>query len=257
VRLRETLNAMVERLAEGLARERRFASTAAHELRTPLTQLRLSVEVALSRPRETGEYQETLRQALQDIDRLQRLVGHLLFLARDHGATVRTPVPLLDVLARALRACGSTAALPVTERPVYVMGNADLLESALRNVLENAARYAPRRAPELRLTLPEIQDGVHPSTAPSVTLEIADFGPGVPPEDRERIFEPLTRLNPGRRAGGGGGGDPEGFGLGLTVARNAVRACGGDLVCAARGDGQSGAAFVFTFALGRRTGSSA
>jgi signal transduction histidine kinase len=115
---------------------------------------------------------------------------------------------------------------------VWVHGDADLLRAAFGNVFENAARYAPGEPPTVR---------VEPS-AEQVRVVVSDRGPGVPEVERERIFQPLTRLDAARTVGGAA----DGFGLGLATARSAVRAFGGDLVCRGRADGAAGAAFVFT-----------
>lgn len=232
VRLREALNAMVQRLAEGMERERQFSAMAAHELRTPLTQLRANIEITLSRERGTPEYKESLQTALQDVERLQRLISNLLFLTREHGdQQMRNDVPLEPVITRAVKDCASSARIESDLRSLTVRGNEELLESAIRNVLDNAARYAPGAATEIRAS----------RTGNDILLTVSDSGPGVPEADRERIFEPLTRLDQARTIDS----EQHGFGLGLTVARCAVRACGGELLCRARADGESGAEFVF------------
>jgi len=239
VRLREAINGMLRRLAEGLERERQFASTAAHELRTPLAQLRTTVEVALRRPREAAEYREALEGVSSDVERLQKLVVGLLQLTRgsDPAGTRSVPVPLLPLLARAAKQCGP-ALLPAPSPGgdgggPWVYGDAELLHAALCNVLENASRYAPGAPPAVRVVA---EDG-----RGTVLAVISDRGPGVPEEDRERIFQPLTRLDASGTVRDGGG-----FGLGLAVARTAARAFGGDLTCRARSDGLAGAEFVLT-----------
>ena len=239
VRLREAINGMLRRLAEGLERERQFASTAAHELRTPLAQMRTTVEVALRRPREAAEYREALEGVSSDVERFQKLVVGLLQLTRssDPASTRSEPVPLLPLLGRAARQCGP-ALLPAPssggdDGGPWVYGDAELLHAALCNVLENAARYAPGEPPAVRV---DAADG-----GDTVLTVISDRGPGVPEADRERIFQPLTRLDASRTVRDGGG-----LGLGLAVARAAARAFGGDLTCRARSDGLAGAEFALT-----------
>ena len=240
VRLREALNQMLQRLASALERERNFASMAAHELRTPLAQLRTGLELTLRRERQTQEYQTAAREALSDVARLEGLVAGLLELARIGSPETSPPraVSLREVVRQAARSSG--AAEPARQPPdadVLVEGDPELLATALRNVLENALRYAPRTPPEVVIQSEPMQ----------VSLVVSDAGPGVPEADRERIFEPLTRLDPSRTIGA----STQGFGLGLAIARAAIRACKGELFCRARADGKRGAEFVFVL---RRAG---
>jgi signal transduction histidine kinase len=227
--LRAAINSMLDRLADALHRERRFAATAAHELRTPLAQMRLTLDVALRRDRDKGEYREALVETSEDLGRLERLVVALLQLARAHGAAGDNAgvVQLGPLIGRAVAAHGPATVDVASMDGLWVRGDADLLGSALGNVLENAGRYAPGTPAEVRVE----------ATAERVRVIVADRGAGVPEGERERIFEPLTRLATGAAA--------EGFGLGLAVARDAARAVGGELTCRGRVDGAGGAEFVF------------
>lgn len=241
VRLGDTINTMLGRLAEGLERERNFTSTAAHELRTPLAQLRTHLEVSLRRERSLEEYREALRYALGDVDRLQNLVQGLLQLARaaDGRRVAGRPVGLWPLLRRVEKAFAPISlGPPGGTEDVFVSCDEGLLFSALGNVLENAARYAPGPPPEVRVA---IEGGL-------VRLIVADRGPGVAEADRERIFAPLVRLEAARTIRDG----DEGFGLGLTIARATVRQFGGDLICRPRQDGERGAEFVFSIPVSRR-----
>ena len=240
-RLRAAINRMVARLGEGLERERRFAADAAHELRSPLAEMRATVEVALRRPREAPEYRQALEAVASDLLRLQNLVTGLLQLTRaDAGGVPGRPVALAPLLRRAAaqcRAAGGRADAAARGADaadgVWVLGDEELLHAAVCNVLANAARYAPPEPPTVTVES-DAENGV-------VRVVICDRGPGVAAGDRERIFQPLTRLDGARTAAGA-----DGFGLGLAVARGTARAFGGDLACTDRPDGAGGAAFVFT-----------
>lgn len=233
VHLRDSINRMVGRLAEGLERERQFASIAAHELRTPVAQLRTNIEVTLRKERAGEEYRASLADCLSDVTRLQNLIANLLLMTRHQLSPPSkiVSVGLCRAIEQARQASNSRVALPAVEAETKVQGDETLLVCAIRNVLENAERYAPGEAAQMTLT----------SEGTDIVLAIRDSGPGIPEHARERIFEPLVRLDQARTIGD----STEGFGLGLTVARAAARSCGGELVCLARPDQRSGAEFRF------------
>ncbi len=241
VQLREAINAMIDRMADSLEREHRFASTAAHELRTPLAQLRTTIEVALRRDRDADEYRAALTEILTDVERLQKLIHGLLQLARgaEHAPVAPgRPVPLAALIRDAAREHqGVILANGPVRDDLAVVGDESLLLAALGNVLENAAHHAPGGPAFLRVE----------NAGTSVRLIVADRGPGVPETERERIFQPLTRLARPRATPACEAEASEGFGLGLTVARATARAYGGDLTCRDRVDGAPGAEFVFSF----------
>ena len=231
-RLRDSLNTMVERLGAQIERERQFASMAAHELRTPLAHLRTAMEIALRKERPAEAYRDALDGSLNDVVRLQRLIENLLFIVRHQkGAAMEPSIPLSGIVEQARRESSSDARIAPSVGQFNVSGQSELLVIALRNVFENAARHAPGNSPELNAS----------EAGDRIELSVADSGPGVPESAREKIFEPLARLDLARSIGVG----PNGFGLGLTVARTAVNACGGDLYCRARLDGKTGAEFIF------------
>ncbi len=235
--LRDALNRMIERMAQGIQRERLFAQAAAHELRTPLAQLRTQIELTLRRERVGGEYRQALRGINEDAVRIEQLIKGLLLLTKSgsrqatctHRASLK--IILQDI-------CASDRRLPPPDLPeadhLWVMGEESLLRTAIMNVLQNALEYAPAAPPQMRIS----------ATARMLKLEITDQGPGIPPEEHARIFEPLVRLDPARTI------RPDaGFGLGLAITRNILRAFGGDIVCEAREDREGGARFVLRFLL--------
>lgn len=220
--LAETLNAMLVRLEAAFVQVRRFAADAAHELRTPLTALRGELEVGLRSDRSPEEYRRVLRSVLESVERLVRLAEDLLVLSRaSSGGLVRSgPVDLetlvlgaLDAGARLAQGRGVTVRL-VAVAPAVVSGDAVALERALLNLVDNAVRYTPAGG---RVEL---------SAGPAdgwVEISVQDSGPGIPPADVERAFEPFVRLEAGRAKA------PEGTGLGLAIARSIVVAHGGTL----------------------------
>jgi signal transduction histidine kinase len=214
-RLAGTMNAMLGRLEDARDRQRRFVSDASHELRTPVASIKQHAEVAAEHPTGTT-VEELARRVLSEDARLEALVGDLLLLARlDEGAAGSVEEVDLDdiVLAEAerLRAEGSLVVDTAAVSAARVMGSEQQLSRLVRNMVTNAAQHARGRiAVELR------SDGT------AVDLSVDDDGPGVPTEDRERIFERFVRLDGARGRLDGGSG------LGLAIVREVARAHGGD-----------------------------
>ncbi len=221
-RLATTLNSMLDRLQEAMEHERRFVDDASHELRTPLATMRAEVDLALSRRRDAGEFEASLRSVQEDVRRLQRLADDLLLLARTRGGRIpvhRVETSLLELVTRSIHsvdgqiaAAGVTMDIDASDETVEV--DPDRLEQALRNILENAIRSTPRGG-MVRLTARRL-DG-------RATFVVEDSGPGFRPDFLSRAFQPFTR------------GDAEtagstGAGLGLAIVRTVAEAHGGSAV---------------------------
>lgn len=214
------LNEMLARIDVAFAAQRRFVADASHELRSPLANLRSTVEVALRHPRSAADYRDTLGVALAEIERLGRLVQSLLLLSRAGAgrlAIERRPTDLAEVAAHAVAAHVARAAARNVEirldagAAALVEGDADRLREVIDNLLDNAARVAPKGS-AVRVAVRQ-EDG-------RCVLEVEDAGPGIAAEEQVRVFEPFAR-------GGGAGGN--GAGLGLAIARAIAEAHGGSL----------------------------
>lgn len=214
---------------ESEARTRRFVADAAHELRTPITGLRAAAEAAL-RSQATGEERDRLHLLLiREAGRAGRLVEDLLAMARiDAGLRLVRETVQLRALAEAeaerARLLSPTLTVRVTGEPLTVSGDAQRLAQVLANLLDNARRYTPDGGTVT------IEIDQPPGNVALARVRVADSGLGVPPADRERIFDRLVRLDDAR---GRDAGSPShgGAGLGLAIARGIARAHGGDLRC--------------------------
>lgn len=228
-RLAGTMNTMLDRLHMAAKRQRRFVADASHELQTPLASARTDLEVALTHPEGT-DWHETATDLLAANRRMERLVRDLLFLARADDTAPRPPalpVDLDDVVlseATRLRSNGHVQVDTSRVSAAAVEGRRDELGRAVRNLLDNAEQYASSV-----ITLELASDDSR------VTLVIQDDGPGIPPGDRERIFERFTRLDDARSRESGG------TGLGLAIAKEIIEAHGGTI---AVGNAPRGARFV-------------
>ncbi len=215
--LARTMNEMLDRLDEAARRQQRFVADASHELRGPLTRIRSELEVDLAYP-EGADLAATHRSMLEEADGLQRLVADLLALARsDAGALVtpRDPVALDDVARRVAAELPTRDGVRVdvaAAAPVEVAGDADQLARAIRNIAENAVRHASSV-----VTMAVASDGG------DAVLSVEDDGPGIPPDERERVFERFARLDESRTGATGGAG------LGLAIARDIATGHGGTL----------------------------
>nr|WP_189183153.1 HAMP domain-containing sensor histidine kinase [Microbispora rosea] len=223
------------RLEEALERQRRFSSDASHELRTPLTAMRTQIEDALHAPQETDVV--TLAKALlPSLDRLQRIATDLLTLSRleSEALPVRRQRVNLGKLAE-----GELQMTPMTKRTVrrlspdvVVLGDPHALGSLISNLLGNARRHA---AGTITVSVRREPSGTDESSEATAVLEVADDGPGVPREQREKVFQRFTRLDSARSRDAGGAG------LGLPIARQIAENHGGRLAIE---DSAEGARFV-------------
>ena len=194
--------------------EREFVSNAAHELRTPLTTIIGAIEVLQAGAKEDPvERDRFLAHIERESGRLARLARAMLTLARAHSGEEQPRIeavelgPLLREVAAGLRPHAGVAVDVEITDGLAVDANRDLLEQALRNLGENAAKHTARGAVALRA----YGDG-H-----TVTLEVEDSGPGISPEVQRHVFDRFYR---GER-------DAHGFGLGLAIVRESVRTLGG------------------------------
>jgi heavy metal sensor kinase len=233
-RLGETLNAMLARLDEGVARERRFVADASHELRTPLAALQTELELALRRPRSPAQLERALRSAREDVERLVRLSEDLLVLAAAEEGRLplrRSRFAGSDLLATvagrfATRASAGGRAIEVAAPSNgTVDGDRLRLEQALGNLVDNALRHGEGT---VRLEV-QGEDG-------SVALRVSDEGAGFPPGFLPRAFERFSRADDARTRGGAG--------LGLALVDAVACAHGG--AANARNGAEGGAVVTLT-----------
>jgi heavy metal sensor kinase len=222
-RLARTFDEMIARLDDAFQRQRQFTADASHELRTPLTVIKGQVEVALSQPRESEGYREVLRSVNEEVDRLNRMVGSLLTLARadagrvsiaseqvDLGVLVTGAVEQVRPLAEQKGlSIGVEAGLEIT-----LAADEGLLLQLVLNLLDNAIKYTPAGgsvSAGWRIEVDQAQ------------LWVRDTGPGIAAEHVGRIFDRFYRIDSARGSAGGGAG------LGLSICRWIAEAHGGSI----------------------------
>jgi heavy metal sensor kinase len=219
--LARTFNEMIGRLQRSFEEVQRFTADAAHELRTPLAALRTEAEVALRSPRSPERDERMLENLLEEIERLSRLVSHLLFLCReDTGADKGALEPVrLDELVRGVGEHMEIAAqakeikLAVHFRDACeVSGDPDRLRQLFFNLLDNAIKYTP---PGGFVT---VEGG--PSNG-ETRVTVADTGIGIPADQLPHVFDRFYRVDPSRSS------ETEGTGLGLAICRSIAEAHSG------------------------------
>ncbi|MFI7613873.1 ATP-binding protein [Nonomuraea terrae] len=220
----------VSALHEAIEQQQRFLFDATHDLRNPITGLLTEVEVALDDP--DADPRQTLQTLRPNIERLDDVVADLLVLARLYTATPPTTslVDLGNLVMEELEAH------PVNAEVIIHLGDNAVVRASrvrlarlLSNLVANAERHTTSKIEIVVATDP-----------PFAVLEVIDDGPGIRPEDRERIFHRLYRQDQARRL------DPGGSGFGLPIAREIAQAYDGDLHVA---DHPDGARFVLRLPL--------
>lgn len=226
-RLAQSFNEMLHALSASQHRQRQLVADAGHELRTPLTSLRTNLDLLVQADSSAGLSAESRAELLDDvraqIGEMTTLIGDLVELARDEPVSPTVePVELTAVVGQAVARVRRRADVEFVVRtsPWWVTGDADALERAITNLLDNAAKWSP-------------EGGVVTVTLQQGTLMVADQGPGISAQDLPHVFERFYRSAESR-------GMP-GSGLGLSIVRSIAERHGGLVRAGAGPDG--GAAF--------------
>jgi len=214
-----SLNGLLSRLAQSFDAQRRFAGDAAHELRTPLTALALQIQL-VERATEADERAAAIARLKEGVRRATRLVQQLLTLARIEPEAAEQPMSTVTLARVAEGAVAEQQAIADSRRievvadvdhAVAVQGAEDALAILATNLLDNALRYTPEGG-RVAVRVRRIAD--------EAVLEVADDGPGIPPEERDRVFDRFYR---------GSEVAVPGSGLGLAIAREVAALHGGRL----------------------------
>jgi len=199
-------NRMQERIRRFLAQRTEMLAGVSHDLRTPLTRLRLALAML---PANNETMRQDIAEMTADVNEMDRMIGGYLAFARGEGLEQTEPVDLsavLEEVAAGARRAGAHVVVHVPERLTLQL-RADAVRRAITNLVDNARRHARN------VTLAATALG-----ARNVQVTVDDDGPGIPPDRRESVFRPFE-------SGASGG-----TGLGLTIARDIVRAHGGEIM---------------------------
>jgi len=220
--LARSFNRAADRIQQLVVSQRRQLAFASHELRSPLARLRVSLELL------AGDA-ELKARAAQDIRELDGLIDELLEASRLEARPQAEHREEVDLLALAAEE-GARVGADVSGTAVVVRGDARLLRRLVRNLLDNARRHGGDGPIDVRVEplLPAAPGAVPPT--PRARLTVGDRGPGVPEDERERVFEPFYRPP-------GVGETGAGYGLGLALVRQIARAHAGEARCLSRDGG--------------------
>jgi heavy metal sensor kinase len=216
--LAAVLNSTFARLDAAFAQQKQFASDAAHELRTPVAVVLTQTQTTLNRERTAPEYRETVEACQRAAQRMRKLIGALLELARLDAGQEQMKRMKFD-LSRTARDCVELIRLLADERgvkiaselpPLEITGDSERIAQVITNLLTNAIQYNNPDG-EVRITT-QAQTG-------SAILTVRDTGAGIAAEDLPRVFERFYRADKSRSSGNNG--------LGLAISKAIVEAHGG------------------------------
>lgn len=220
--LASALNAMLDRLEDSFRRLSDFSSDLAHELRTPVANLVTETEVALSRARSADEYREVLYSNLEEYNRLSRMIGDMLFLAKADNGLIVPRQEQVD-LAEETRGLFAFYEALAEEKGVglalegagTMSGDRLMIRRALSNLLSNALRYTPR-GNAVTVSIERLVSG-------ETQLAIENPGEDIAPEQLSRLFDRFYRVDASRQK------TSEGTGLGLAITKSIIDAHRGSI----------------------------
>lgn len=219
--LAQTFNMMLSRLSDAWEQQRQFVSNISHELRTPLTVVLGYLQSLLRRSTNLNDYQkEALETAVSEADRTVRLLQDLLDLARADSGYMQyrlEPLVLNDLLVEVAGMAEkfSDRLIQVeSDEAISAIADRDRLKQVLINLIDNAVKYSEANQP-IELTLARVDQ--------QATLQVRDYGVGIPLQDQSRIFERFYRVDEARARSTGG------HGLGLAISKTLVEGMGGSI----------------------------
>ena len=223
-RLASALNEMLDQIERLMAGMKEVSSNVAHDLKTPLTRIKARVESAL-RSGNAEEYRDALDRTVEESDRLLETFNALLSIARAEAGQSRAglePVDAHDILSDVFELYEPTAEeeggqLSLASGPgLMIRADRQLIAQAVSNLIDNALKYGADGGGPPDITVAGALENGH------VVIVVADHGPGIPPEDRERVLERFVRLDASRTKPGNG--------LGLSLVAGVIKLHGGSLV---------------------------
>lgn len=225
VELAQSFNHMIGRLEEGFERLSHFSSDIAHELRTPLTNLITQTQVTLNKSREPEIYRELIYSNLEELERLTKMVGDMLWLAKCDNDLIKPVMQPLDLTEEIGVLFDFFEAL-AEEKQVFltlesagqhpgIMGDRSLLRRALSNLLSNAIRHTPHGE--------KVVVQLETPTDNMASISIANPGMNIPAEHLSRLFDRFYRVDPSRQQ------QSEGAGLGLAITKSIIESHGGSI----------------------------
>lgn len=218
-RLGAAINRMAARLGGFVAGQRRFLGDVSHELCSPIA--RIQMALGILEQRADPKQKPYLDDLHEEVQQMSQLVNELLSFSKasfGEQYVKLAPVRVQELIEGAAKreSTAATAIEIVTPGELWVRGDAELLRRALGNLIRNAVRHAGDAGPVRVVAAP---DGTH------IAISVVDGGRGVPEADLAKLFDPFYRLDESRDRATGG------VGLGLTIVKNCVEACGGTVTC--------------------------